>query len=110
MTAMGPALGLAVCQLDRRRLLSGVVHAGLGQAEARSESAVLLPIKAHAQLQDYAERAEELSAVRERNRMARELHDSVNQSIFSILTAEAARNELIAIPRACRPISSSCRT
>jgi signal transduction histidine kinase len=69
-----------------------------GQAEmARNESAALLADlqTAHAQLQDYADRAEELSAVRERNRVARELHDSVNQSIFSItLTAEAARTML----------------
>ena len=68
------------------------------QAEvARNESAALLHDlqTAHAQLQDYAARAEELSAVRERNRVARELHDSVNQSIFSItLTAEAARTML----------------
>jgi signal transduction histidine kinase len=68
------------------------------QAEvARNESATLLNElqTAHAQLQDYAARAEELSAVRERNRIARELHDSVNQSIFSItLTAEAARTML----------------
>jgi signal transduction histidine kinase len=65
--------------------------------EARSESAALLRDlqTAHAQLQDYAARAEELSAVRERHRVARELHDSVNQSIFSItLTAEAARTML----------------
>lgn len=68
------------------------------QAEvARNESAALLRDlqTAHAQLQDYADRAEELSAARERNRVARELHDSVNQSIFSItLTAEAARTML----------------
>jgi len=68
------------------------------QAEmARHESAVLLNDlqTAHAQLQDYADRAEELSTARERNRVARELHDSVNQSIFSItLTAEAARTML----------------
>jgi signal transduction histidine kinase len=68
------------------------------QAEvARYESAALLDElqTAHAQLQDYADRAEELSAVRERNRVARELHDSVNQSIFSItLTAEATRTML----------------
>ncbi len=65
--------------------------------EARNESAALLQElqTAHTQLQDYAARAEELSAVHERNRVARELHDSVNQSIFSItLTAEAARTML----------------
>jgi signal transduction histidine kinase len=35
---------------------------------------------------------EELTAARERNRLARELHDSVSQTIFSVtLTAQAAR-------------------
>jgi signal transduction histidine kinase len=99
MTAMGPALGLAVV-LN----LSAVGYFLVSftrisrQAEvARNESAALLTDlqAAHAQLQDYADRAEELSAARERNRVARELHDSVNQSIFSItLTAEAARTML----------------
>jgi signal transduction histidine kinase len=99
MTAIGTARGLAI--------LLNIVAVGYflvsftqvsAQAEvARNESAALLSDlqKAHAQLQDYADRAEELSAVRERNRVARELHDSVNQSIFSItLTAEAARTML----------------
>jgi signal transduction histidine kinase len=46
----------------------------------------------HRQLQEYAAQAEELAAVQERNRLARELHDSVTQTIFSMtLTAEAAR-------------------
>lgn len=44
------------------------------------------------QLQEYAAQAEELAAVRERNLLARELHDSVSQAIFSItLTSQAAR-------------------
>lgn len=48
--------------------------------------------EAHGQLQEYAAQAEELAAVQERNRLARELHDSVTQTIFSMtLTAEAAR-------------------
>jgi signal transduction histidine kinase len=46
--------------------------------------------QAHQKLQDHAAQAEELAAARERNRLARELHDSVGQVIFSIrLTAEA---------------------
>ena len=99
MIGIGPALGLAIL-LN----LSAVGYFLVSftrvsrQAEvARNESAALLNDlqTAHAQLQDYADRAEELSAVRERNRVARELHDSVNQSIFSItLTAEAARTML----------------
>ncbi len=47
---------------------------------------------AHRKLQEYAGQTEELAAARERNRLARELHDSVSQAIFSIrLTSQAAR-------------------
>jgi signal transduction histidine kinase len=47
---------------------------------------------AHQKLQEYAAQAQELAAARERNRLARELHDSVSQAIFSItLTSQAAR-------------------
>lgn len=46
----------------------------------------------HRQLQAYTIQAEELAALQERNRLARELHDSVTQTIFSMtLSAEAAR-------------------
>jgi signal transduction histidine kinase len=99
MTFIGAARGLAI--------LLNIIAVGYflvsftqvsAQAEvARNESAALLRDlqTAHTQLQDDAVRAEEISAARERNRVARELHDSVNQSIFSItLTAEAARTML----------------
>jgi signal transduction histidine kinase len=47
---------------------------------------------AHRKLQEYAVQAEELAAARERNRLARELHDSVSQVIFSVtLTSQSAR-------------------
>ena len=47
--------------------------------------------EAHRQLQEYAAQAGELATVQERNRLARELHDSVTQTIFSMtLTTEAA--------------------
>ena len=47
--------------------------------------------EAHNQLQEYAAQAGELATVQERNRLARELHDSVTQTIFSMtLTTEAA--------------------
>ncbi len=61
---------------------------------ARQESQTLLAElqEAHRELQVYAAQVEELAAVEERNRLARELHDSVTQTIFSMtLTAEAAR-------------------
>ncbi len=47
---------------------------------------------AHRQLQIYNERAEELAVMQERNRLARELHDSVTQSLHSsTLLAEAGQ-------------------
>ena len=46
----------------------------------------------HRQLQLYTAQAEELAVLEERNRLARNLHDSVSQTIFSMrLNAEAAR-------------------
>jgi signal transduction histidine kinase len=48
--------------------------------------------EAHRQLQLYTAKAEELAVLEDRNRLARNLHDSVSQTIFSMrLTAEAAR-------------------
>jgi signal transduction histidine kinase len=99
MIEMDPALGLAILLnlMAVGYFLVWFTRVSRQAEVARNESAALLDDlqTAHAQLQDYADRAEELSAVRERNRVARELHDSVNQSIFSItLTAEAARTML----------------
>jgi signal transduction histidine kinase len=68
------------------------------QAEAaRAESQRLFSElqQAHRQLQDYAAQVEELAAVDERNRLARELHDSLTQTLYSLtLQAEAAAREL----------------
>jgi signal transduction histidine kinase len=48
--------------------------------------------QAHQKLQEHAGHAEELAAARERNLLARELHDSVSQTIFAItLTSQATR-------------------
>jgi signal transduction histidine kinase len=54
---------------------------------ARAESqAVLAELQVkHRQLQSYADQVEALAAVEERNRLARDLHDSVSQTMFSIL-------------------------
>ena len=59
---------------------------------ARSEADKAELQEAHRRLQEQASQAEELAVAKERNRLARDLHDSVTQSIFSMtLTAEAAR-------------------
>jgi signal transduction histidine kinase len=48
--------------------------------------------RANQQLEEYAAQADELAATQERTRLARELHDSVSQTIFSIiLTARSAQ-------------------
>jgi signal transduction histidine kinase len=65
--------------------------------EARLESDQLLAQlqQAHRQLQDYAGQAEELATAKERNRLARELHDSVAQTLYGLnLQAEAASRKL----------------
>jgi signal transduction histidine kinase len=76
-------------------LVVGLYVLGIRRVEAaREESQALLAElqAAHRQLQAYAGQVEELAAAEERNRLARELHDSVTQTIFSLtLTAQAAR-------------------
>jgi len=65
--------------------------------EARSQSDRLLDElqQAHRQLQEYAGQAEELATAKERNRLARELHDSVAQTLYGLtLQAEAASRKL----------------
>ena len=54
---------------------------------ARAQSQTLLGElqETHRQLESYASQAEELAAMQERNRLARELHDSVSQTMFSII-------------------------
>jgi signal transduction histidine kinase len=60
--------------------------------EAESEVLLAELRQAHQKLQEHAAQAEGLAAARERNRLARKLHDSVSQMIFSItLTSQAAR-------------------
>ena len=50
---------------------------------------------ANQKLQEYAKNAEALAVAEERNRLARDLHDSVTQALYSLtLFAEAAHEEL----------------
>jgi signal transduction histidine kinase len=49
---------------------------------------------AHRQLQTHAARVEELAVLEERNRLARELHDSVTQSLYSLTLFTQAAREL----------------
>jgi signal transduction histidine kinase len=76
-------------------LFMGSYAAFIRQAEtANKESEKILDEleTAHQQLKVYAGQAEKLVVVQERNRLARNLHDSVTQTIFSMtLAAESAR-------------------
>ena len=61
---------------------------------ARAESQILIDEleHTHKQLELYSQQVEELAAIQERNRLARELHDTVSQLIFSIsLTTRSAQ-------------------
>lgn len=62
------------------------------EAQDRSESLLADLQAANQKLQAYAAQVQELAVVNERNRLARELHDSVTQIIFGLtLSAQAAR-------------------
>lgn len=82
----------------------------VNQAEtARRESQTLLAElqSAHRQLQRYADQVKSLTVIEERQRLARDLHDSVTHTLFSInFTAEAARLLLHQNPAALeRPLA-----
>jgi signal transduction histidine kinase len=93
---MGWAAGLAFALLllaGGGFLLSYDLLYSRTQEDQEESQALLADLEqAHQKLQAYAAQAEELAAVRERNRLARELHDSVSQLIFGItLTSQSAR-------------------
>lgn len=66
-------------------------------ARRRSEALLAELQDAHRRLQAYAGQAQELAVAQERNRMARELHDSVAQTLYGLtLQADAAARKLAA--------------
>ena len=96
MLGMGWLEGLALTLLDLAVggfILSYDLLYSRTQADQVESRRLLTDLQsAHQKLQEYAAQAEELAAARERNRLARELHDSVSQAIFSItLTSQSAR-------------------
>lgn len=75
-------------------LVTGFSYLAQQAEEAQNRSELLLADlqKANRRLQVYAAQVQELAAAGERNRLARELHDSVTQTIFGLtLSAQAAR-------------------
>jgi signal transduction histidine kinase len=91
VTAMSFAVGINLGEGLVALFLYGVLYAFMGafagalaRADgARRESQVLLEElqQAHRQLQEYALRVEELAVVEERNRLAREMHDTLGHRL-----------------------------
>jgi signal transduction histidine kinase len=100
----GPAEGMSYVPT----YVAGVLLIGLygranrkaEEARARSEELAARLQETNRRLKVYAERAEEVATAQERSRLARELHDAVTQTVFSMnLTAEAARLACEASPQ-----------
>jgi signal transduction histidine kinase len=69
----------------------GITTLRAERAQAKSQALLVELQSANYKLKEYADQVEALVKVQERNRLARELHDSVTQTIFSItLTAQSA--------------------
>jgi signal transduction histidine kinase len=62
-----------------------VVNQEIEIARAKSEVMLKELQATHVRLKAYADQVDELAAMEERNRLARELHDSVSQTMFSII-------------------------
>ena len=69
-----------------------IVNHEIETAKVKSQTLLKELQETHQQLELYASQVEDLAAMQERNRLARELHDTVSQLIFSInLTTRSAQ-------------------
>ena len=87
-------LGLALTTMAATIIFPAYIIANRETELAREQSQVLLQEleNTNQQLQAYASQVEELSALQERNHLARELHDKVSQLLFGIsLTARSTQ-------------------
>jgi signal transduction histidine kinase len=81
-----------------------IINHEIETARAQSQGLLSELQKTHQQLEAYAGQAEELAAMQERNRLARELHDSVSQTMFSIvLNTRSTQILLERDPKRIRP-------
>jgi signal transduction histidine kinase len=108
LTILLQAYGLALSLLSAAAALVFPAYVAVSQeveAGQRKRQALLAELQeANRQLTAYAGQVEELSAIQERNRLARELHDSVSQTMFSIgLHSRSARILLERDPEKLRP-------
>jgi len=87
-------LGFGMTYVVGCLLIAVLSVATLNSIQAREETQKILQDlqEANRKLVEYSQQVENLAAAEERNRLARELHDSVSQTIFSMtLTAQAAK-------------------
>lgn len=87
-------LALALTTMASEIVILSYVIVNQETETAKEKSQILLNElqTTHAQLEAYMVQVEELTAIEERNRLARELHDTVSQLIFSIsLTSRSAQ-------------------
>lgn len=88
----GLALALTTMAAEIVVLAYLIVNQETETARVKSQALLNELQNSHHQLELYAGQAEELAALQERNRLARELHDTVSQLIFSIsLTARSTQ-------------------
>ncbi len=82
-----------------------ITNSELEAARSRSQAILLDLQDSQKKLEEYAGQVGELAAIEERNRLARGLHDSVSQIIFSIqLDARSAQLLLDQDPAKVRPV------
>jgi signal transduction histidine kinase len=99
-------LALALLPMVGCIIFSAYVVTNQEVETARSQSQAMLNVlqETHQQLEQRASQVEELAAIEERNRLARELHDSVSQTMFSIvLNIRSAQIMLGRNPAQIRP-------
>jgi signal transduction histidine kinase len=103
-------LALSFTTIAGQVVLAGYVIALQEIAASQRKSQELLgelQVKS-SQLKEYAAQVEELASIRERNRLARQLHDTVSQLIFSIsLSVRSAQLLLESEPGRVPPILTS---
>jgi signal transduction histidine kinase len=87
-------IGFSLSYVAAMIMLAVFTSVTLRSEEERDRTRLLLVElqAANTKLEEYARRVEQLATIEERSRMARELHDSVSQTIFSLtMTSQAAR-------------------
>ncbi|MFC2030918.1 ATP-binding protein [Chloroflexota bacterium] len=99
LLGLGPEMGLplvlvyGVVYFLLAAFIAIILEAVAARDESQKRQAELE--STHQQLQNHTARAEELAVLQERNRLARELHDSVTQSLYSLTLLAVAGQRMI---------------